>query len=167
MATLLRYPWTAAIILKASPGQCDPLQSHQQIMRLEQEGLMEPLIEMMAAAQSEEDSRLSGIAARCPSLICRLQKFHFPSIAQPLAGLLTLPANDPAHVRLSALLHLAAMFCHGHKDPTLAQLREWLNDILLKECHRPARGPGRGCFCIKRGDVVRKCPGLRCGLVRE
>src|ERR1700745_2337039 len=94
---------------------------------------MEPLIGMMAAAQSEEDSRLSGIAARCPSLIRRLQKFHFPSIAQPLAGLLTLPANNPAHVRLSALLHLAAMFCHGHKDPTLAQLREWLNDILLKD----------------------------------
>ncbi len=94
---------------------------------------MEPLIGMMAAAQSEEDSRLSGIAARCPSLVRRLQKFHFPSVAQPLAGLLTLPANDPAHVRLSALLHLAAMFCHGHRDPTLAQLREWINDILLKD----------------------------------
>jgi hypothetical protein len=94
---------------------------------------MEPLIGMMAAAQSEEDERLSGIAARCPSLVRRLQKFHFPSVARLLAGLLTLPTNDPAHLRLSALLHLAAIFCKGNKDATLAQLREWLNDILLKD----------------------------------
>jgi len=94
---------------------------------------MEPLLGMMAAAQSEEDARLSALAARCPALVRRLQKFHFPSVAQPLAGLLTLPPNDPAHTRLSGLLHLAAMFCKGSKDPTLAQLREWLNDILLKD----------------------------------
>lgn len=87
----------------------------------------------MAAAQSEEDARLKGIAARHPSLVRRLRKFYFPSVALPSAGLLTFPETHPANLRLSALIHLAAMYCRGDRDPTLAQLREWLNEIILKD----------------------------------
>jgi hypothetical protein len=88
---------------------------------------------MMAAAQSEQDAQLKGIASRHPALVRRLEKFYFPSVALPLAGLLTLPATHPANLRLTALIHLAAMYCRGDRDPTLAQLREWLNEILLKD----------------------------------
>src|SRR5579871_2875860 len=47
-------------------------------------------------------------------------KIPFSEHRSAACGLLVLPANDPAHTRLSALVHLAAMFCHGNRDPTLA-----------------------------------------------
>jgi len=76
---------------------------------------------------------LKGLVARHPALVRRLEKFSLPSVVLPLAGLLTLPATHPANLRLSALIHLAAMYCRGDRDPTLAQLREWLNEIILKD----------------------------------
>jgi hypothetical protein len=94
---------------------------------------MDAMLAMMAAAQSEDDARLRSMAARLPGLVRRLNKFSFPKVMQPLAGLLTVPENHPANLRLASLIHLAALYCNGDKSPSLAQLREWLNDIILKD----------------------------------
>lgn len=94
---------------------------------------MDSMIAMMAAAQGDENARLAGIAERCPALRQALRKFSFPKVARLLAGLTTLPENQPADLRLTAMIHLAALFCAGDEEPTLAQLRRWLNEIILKD----------------------------------
>ncbi len=94
---------------------------------------MDAYLAMIAAAQSEDDARLRGIAARLPGLVRRLGKFSFPKVMLPLAGLLTLPENHPANLRIAALIHLAALYCNGKQSPSLKQLREWLNGIILKD----------------------------------
>jgi hypothetical protein len=94
---------------------------------------MDATLAMMAAAQSDADARLAGLASRCPGLVRRLKKFSFVKLVHAVAGLLTLPENHPANARLAALVHLAALFCEGDRVPTLANVRDWVNDILLKD----------------------------------
>jgi hypothetical protein len=91
------------------------------------------MISMMAAAQSDENARIAGLVRRNPGLERALQKFSFPKVARLLAGLTTLPENQPADLRLTAMIHMAALFCAGDQEPPLAQLRRWLNDIILKD----------------------------------
>lgn len=90
-------------------------------------------IGMMAAQQADQGSALAGFAARNAALVRRLHKFSFPKVAKPLAGLLVLPENNVAARRLEGLIHLAAAFCNGDRAPTVALLREWLNEIILKD----------------------------------
>lgn len=90
-------------------------------------------ISMIAAAQSDENARIAGLVRRNPTLQRVLQKFSFPKVARLLAGLTTLPENQPADLRLTAMIHMAALFCVGDQEPPLAQLRRWLNDIILKD----------------------------------
>ena len=69
---------------------------------------MDAALAMMAAAQSEDNTSLRGISARLPKLATRLSKFSFPTVALPLAGLLVLPENHPASLRIRRLNSLVS-----------------------------------------------------------
>ena len=87
----------------------------------------------MASAAAGELRELRSMAVRFASLVRRLEKFSFPLVASPLAGLLTRRENHTASARIEALIHLAALACHGDKAPGRRQLREWLNAAVFKD----------------------------------
>jgi hypothetical protein len=91
------------------------------------------LAALMAGLAADNNMNLQALSERQPRLCTRLAKFGFGQVAQLVAGLLTAPENQPATLRIEALIHLAALHCRGSMAPTLQQLREWLNDILLKD----------------------------------
>ncbi len=88
---------------------------------------------LRALMASQNSLNLAGLTVRHPRLVARLAKFSFPDVAAMVGGLLTLPENQPATYRLEVMNALAAIHCRGRQVPTLAQLREWLNDILLPD----------------------------------
>ena len=90
----------------------------------------------MANAASGELHEIRSIAARLGRLLKRLEKFSFPLVAAPLAGLLTRPENHCATARIEALIHLAALACCGNKEPRPRHLRQWLNRTLWNDPHR-------------------------------
>lgn len=92
-----------------------------------------PLGALLASMAAENNMNLRALSQRQPRLCACLRKFGFPQVAGVVAGLLTLPDNHPATPRIEALIHLAAMHCRGAQAPTLARVREWLNDILLDD----------------------------------
>lgn len=83
-----------------------------------------------ALMASRNSLNLTGVAERLPRLVARLSKFSFPDVAAMVGGLLTVPDNQCKTYRLEVLIALAAIHCRGRQVPTLAQIREWLNDIL-------------------------------------
>ena len=87
----------------------------------------------MASAATGELREIRGMAVRHASLVRRLEKFSFPFVAAPLAGLLTGRENHTATARIEALIHLAALACRGNKAPGRRQLREWLNVKLFND----------------------------------
>lgn len=87
----------------------------------------------MANAASVELHEIRRIAARLGKLLKRLEKFSFPLVAAPLAGLLTRPENHCATARIEALIHLAALACRGDKEPRPRDLRQWLNRMVLAD----------------------------------
>ena len=87
----------------------------------------------MANAASVELHEIRRIAARLGKLLKRLEKFSFPLVAAPLAGLLTRPENHCATARIEALIHLAALACCGDKEPRPRDLRQWLNRMVLDD----------------------------------
>jgi len=95
--------------------------------------MMTSLGRLIAGATAADSLSLAGVARRQQKLCARLRKFSFAHVAEQVAGLLTLAACQAASLRIEALLHLAALYCEGNASPTLAQIREWLNDILLKD----------------------------------
>lgn len=94
---------------------------------------MDAIGALLAGSMAEENLDLRALTHRQPKLCARLKKFSFRHVAEILAGLLIRPENHPATLRIEALIHLAALHCRGSKEPTLAQIREWLNEILLKD----------------------------------
>lgn len=88
---------------------------------------------LMAGAHAAENMNLQSLTRRLPKLCARLKKFAFVAVAEQVSGLPTRPANQAATLRIEALLHLAAIHCQGAQIPTAAQIREWLNDVLLKD----------------------------------
>ena len=94
----------------------------------------------------QEVRQIKGMASRLKGLVRRLEKFNFPLVAQPLAGLLTRPENHTATARFEALIHLAALTCHGTLAPTQRQLREWLNVILLQDSITEIEDPVEDVF---------------------
>ena len=82
---------------------------------------------VMASAATDELREIGSLAVRLARLVRRLEKFSFPLVAAPLAGLLTRPENHTATARIEALIHLAALACKGDRKPARRQLREWLN----------------------------------------
>ena len=87
----------------------------------------EAVAAVLATAATGELREIGGMAARLARVVKRLEKFSFPLVAAPLAGLLTRPENHTATARIEALIHLAALACEGDREPGQRQLREWLN----------------------------------------
>ena len=87
----------------------------------------------MAHAAPAELRNIGSIAERLARLVGRLEKFSFPLVAVPLAGLLIRCENHAATGRIEALIHLAARACRGERKPELRQLREWLNVALYND----------------------------------
>ncbi len=73
------------------------------------------------------------MAVRLAKVVRRLEKFSFPLVAAPLAGLLTRRENHVAGTRIEALIHLAALACRGEEAPDRRHLREWLNVAIYKD----------------------------------
>ena len=88
---------------------------------------------LMASAATRELREIRSIAVRLDSVVRRLEKFSFPLVAQPLAGVLTRPENHTATARIEALIHLAALACRGRKEPGWRHLRDWLNVAVLED----------------------------------
>ena len=82
---------------------------------------------LLASSATSELSEIGRIAMRLAKVVTRLEKFSFPLVAAPLAGLLTRRENHTASGRIEALIHLAATACQGEKAPQQRHLREWLN----------------------------------------
>ena len=93
----------------------------------------EAVAALMAHAATGELREISRIAVRLSKLLRRLEKFSFPLVAAPLAGLLTRPENHCATSRIEALIHLAALACCGTKAPRLRHLQQWLNGTVLDD----------------------------------
>ena len=87
----------------------------------------------MAHAAPSELRAIASTAARFARLVGRLEKFSFPLVAAPLAGLLIRSENHTATARIEALIHLAALACRGDRKPELRQLHEWLNVALYND----------------------------------
>ena len=84
----------------------------------------------MASAATGEVREIGSMAERLATLVRRLEKFSFPLVAAPLAGLLTRPESHTATGRIEAMIHLAALACRGTNEPSQRQLREWLNGAI-------------------------------------
>ena len=81
----------------------------------------------LASTAVSELSDIGRTAIRLATVVRRLEKFAFPLVAAPLAGLLTRHENHTASGRIEALIHLAALACQGERAPDQRHLREWLN----------------------------------------
>lgn len=82
---------------------------------------------LLAGTATSELSEIGRIGVRLGTVVRRLEKFSFPLVAAPLAGLLTRRENHTASGRIEALIHLAAVACRGEKAPEQKHLRDWLN----------------------------------------
>ena len=105
----------------------------------------------MAMCLSKDGHRISRIVLRLKGLVRRLEKFNFPLVAQPLAGLLTLPENHTATKRFEGLIHLAALTCRGSLAPNHRQLREWLNMIIFQDPITQIEDPVENVFVSNVG----------------
>ncbi len=88
---------------------------------------------LMASAATGELREIGSMAVRLAKVVRRLEKFSFPLVAAPLAGLLTRRENHVAGARIEALIHLAALACRGEEAPDRRHLREWLNVAIYKD----------------------------------
>lgn len=94
---------------------------------------IDALSSLFAAARAGDMFSLDALAKRQAKLCGRLSKFSQRHVVEILAGLLTQPQNHAATFRIEALIHLAVLNCKGTVRPTLLQVREWVNDILLND----------------------------------
>lgn len=101
---------------------------------------------LLAGASADDNLNLASLGCRQESLCARLRKFDFVAVLESLSGLLTQPANHAASYRIEALIHLAAIHCRGVQRPTLAQYRQWLNDILIKDALGRGEDPVEDVF---------------------
>ena len=101
---------------------------------------------LLANATAGDMREIRGMVLRLARLVRRLEKFSFPLVAQPLAGLLTRPENHTATARIEALIHLAALACCGKQAPTPRQVHEWLNALVYKDPITELEGPVEDVF---------------------
>lgn len=94
---------------------------------------IDALSSLFAAARAGDMFSLDALAKRQSALCTRLAKFSRRNVVEILAGLLTQPENHAATLRIEALIHLAVLSCTGSKKPTRPQVRQWVNEILLKD----------------------------------
>ena len=88
---------------------------------------------LMAYAIGDEVNELEALVSRLPRLVKSLKPYGFSLTAQCLAGLLIQPENHTATARIEALIHLAALACHGHKQPSRRCLHKWLNGLAFND----------------------------------
>ena len=88
---------------------------------------------LMAHAATAELREIKRISGRLGKLLKHLEKFSFPLVAAPLAGLLTRPENHCATARIEALIHLSALACRGNRAPKPRHLSRWLNRTVLDD----------------------------------
>ncbi|WP_027152200.1 hypothetical protein [Mesorhizobium sp. WSM2561] len=89
---------------------------------------------------------IGELSRRQPRIVKRLGKYSFLEVASILSGLLTQPATHAATLRIEGLIHLAALHCSGHQAPPLANFREWLNDILMRDLLGSGEDPPEDVF---------------------
>ena len=87
----------------------------------------------MARTATGELCEIGSMAVRLAKVVRRLEKFSFPLVAAPLAGLLTRRENHVASARIESLIHLAALACRGDRAPDRRHLRQWLNDAIYED----------------------------------
>ena len=118
----------------------------------------------LALWYTQQLSQLGALASRLPSLCDSLQQFSFPSVARPIAGLLTLPKYQGAARRLSALIHLAWMTCTGTGIPPHRSMQAFLDQISdddivqledpLEDVHVANVSTASGNRLLFQGDMV-------------
>lgn len=94
---------------------------------------------------------VADIEERLPKLAARLDKFDRATTLAKLGGLLTDPVLHANTVRIEALIHLVTLRANGGVQPTAAQLREWLNEILGRDVLGRMEDPPEDVFV---GNVV-------------
>ena len=87
----------------------------------------------MAYAMAGELPEIRGMVSRLPRLVRSLKKFSFPLVVPLLAELLIRRENHTATARIEALIHLAALYCRGKKQPGRRQLHKWLNVLIFND----------------------------------
>jgi hypothetical protein len=119
--------------------------------------MMSQLGALMAGFRANQNMNLRSLSERQPRLCSRLGKFGFLALVEIVSGLLTQPQNHAATLRIEALIHLAAMHSRGHQTPTLSQVREWLNVILVDDAIGHDEDPIEDVFVSNassfRGDI--------------
>jgi hypothetical protein len=60
----------------------------------------------------------------------QLAPYDLRAVVATVGGLLTAPEYHPQTLRIEVLLHLACLHCRGRKRPVLADLRNWLENLL-------------------------------------
>lgn len=81
-------------------------------------------------AATENSLAVAALGERNAKLVDRLSRYSFTAIATACAGLLTVPANQPATYRIEALIALAGAHARGTSIPTTNQVKEWLNTTI-------------------------------------
>lgn len=76
----------------------------------------------------------------------RLVKFDLAKCVAAMAGLLTDPSFHANAARLEALLHLVVLSCKGSQPPTASLLKQWLNEVLLKDAVGNVEDPAEDVF---------------------
>lgn len=79
---------------------------------------------------SAVDAYLSIGSSDYQQLAERLMPFDRASVASAVGGLLSVPDYQPQTIRLEMLLHLAVAHCQGDDQPSMADLRMWLEEDL-------------------------------------
>lgn len=101
---------------------------------------------LFAAAGGASSFSLEKLTKRQRSLCARLVKFSRRHLVEILAGLLTQPETHAATLRIEAMIHLAFLYCNGTRKPTLPQVREWVNKILLEDAIGRGEDPVEDVF---------------------
>ena len=75
---------------------------------------------------------IKKVCSNLSHLVKELEKYSFPLVAQKLASLLLQQEYHQTNTRIEVLIHLAAIYCRGNRNPTECYVGRWSNDKVLK-----------------------------------
>lgn len=75
-----------------------------------------------------------------------LRKFDLHATIAAIGGLLTVPAHQAATLRLEVLAHLVTTYCDGEREPSTADVSEWLESTLANLVVRRMEDPVEDVF---------------------
>lgn len=87
------------------------------------------MLSLMAMFKSGQNRSIAVLTEHLPKIVERLKIYDLPSIAAPLAGLLTRPELQPAWYRIEMLIHLAVVHSRGHDIPSPQQVIDLVNEL--------------------------------------